>query len=189
MITLEHLAMHQDAIFKRLNARANDLERYARTIADLQSTDVASDAVYQRRFNGLYGVRRNAQWREIFYAMLERHKGEPDLEFRFVLMKLHEKTGRVEASFASKLIATINPMRPVYDSIVRSNLGIPNRTIGAASRIDRLCSDYRTIGRSHEEQIARSTFRSLRARFEREFPQFRFFTDMKVLDLMIWQIR
>ena len=189
MITLQHLAMHEDAIFKRLIGRAGDLERYARTIADLQTTDVTSDAVYQRRFNGLYGVRRNSRWREIFYAMLERNKGEPDLEFRFVLMKLHEQTGRVEASFASKLIATINPMRPVYDSIVRSNLGLPNRTIGAGRRIDRLCSDYHVIGHHHEGQIARDAFRYLRARFETEFPQFQFFTDMKVLDLMIWQMR
>ena len=35
---------------------------------------------------------------------------------------VYEKTGRIEASFASKLVATINPRMPVVDRIVLKNL-------------------------------------------------------------------
>lgn len=189
MITLEHLAMHEDAIFKRLIGRADDLERYAQTIADLQHTDVTSDTLYQRRFNALYGVRRNAQWREIFYAMLERSKGQPELDFRSILIELHDKTGRVEASFTSKLIATINPTKAIYDSVVLSNLGLRPPTSKGCEKIAEVVRNYDTI-QSHLDPLVRSDrFPRLRQRFDETFPQFEAFTDLKVLDLMIWQMR
>ena len=45
-----------------------------------------------------------------------------ELKFDVVLDLLHQETNRYEASFASKLIATINPSMPVIDSIVLKNL-------------------------------------------------------------------
>ena len=59
----EHLAEHQDAIFGRLAKRGRDLDRYAMTIANLLKTDVFSDVDYQRNFNSLFCVLRNAQAR------------------------------------------------------------------------------------------------------------------------------
>lgn len=189
MTTIQRLKVHQDEIFKGLDKRESDLNCYAKTIADLGKTNVAADVAYQRSFNGLYGVRRNAQWREVFFKILEDYKDQPDVNFRSVLNLLLESTGRVEASFASKLIATVNPTRAVYDSIVRKNLGIPSRSSSAANRIELLCADYKTIQMHHERQIEHDNFLFLRERFDKKFPQFTHFTDLKVLDLMIWQMR
>lgn len=188
-MTADDLAKRQDAIFAMLAKRGCDLERYARTLANLKRTDVSADTDYQRDFNALYGLRRNALWRGTFYWMLESCKACPEVDFGEVLMELLEKTGRVEASFASKLIATVNPKRAIYDSIVRENLGIPSRTYGSSRRIERLCEDYEAIQLHHEKQIEAQAYRSLRGRFDREFPKFQHFSDLKVLDLMIWQAR
>jgi len=188
-MTVAELTEHQDAVFGRLAKRERDLDRYAKTIADLLKTDVSSDIDYQRNFNALYGVRRNAQWREAFYKLFENYKDQPDLGFRDVLSELLRATGRVEASFASKLLATVNPKRAIYDSIVRKNLGLPPRASGTTQRIKRLCDDYETIQSHHEKQLARPAYQSLRAKFNVQFPQCQHFSDLKVLDLMIWQMR
>ena len=76
---------------------------------------------FQRKFNGLYGVRRNAVWRAHFYELFEaaRASDQPHQAlFETVLQELYSRTGRVEASFASKLVATLRPDAPIIDSIV-----------------------------------------------------------------------
>ena len=190
MIDIYDVLDAQSDVFKMLSGRRRpDLERYARTIGDLYATNVAQDEAYQRRFNALYGVRRNAQWRCIFYDILERKKHDKAVEFGAVLAAILAGTGRAEASFASKLVATIDPNRAIYDSIVRKNLGIPNRLAGSRDQIARLEFDYAEIQRYLDELIRRPQFQELRERFDITFTEFRHFTDIKVLDLMIWQMR
>jgi hypothetical protein len=77
----------------------------------------------RRRFNAYYGVRRNAAWRTAFYEQFEAAKQDQgtgvDL-FAAIIRKLETQTGRVEASFVSKLVATLNPEYPIIDSVVRA---------------------------------------------------------------------
>ena len=189
MIKMQEVTERQEAVFAGLASRLSDLTRYAESIAELHATNVAADASYQRRFNALYGVRRNAQWRDVYFTLLEARKSQCGVCFQSVVTAIRDATGRVEASFASKLVATIDPTRAIYDSIVRRNLGLPQRSIGNSSRIDALCRDYDVIQQALEQMILSSEFLPLRARFDTAFPEFCHFTDIKVLDLMIWQMR
>lgn len=189
MITIEDLADRQSSIFDALKRRHADLDRYAYTIRSLRSLNVAQNQEYQRKFNGLYMVRRNASWRSKFYALLETCKTGSEPKFVMVLDKLFKETGRIEASFASKLIATINPALPVYDSIVRINLGLPQRSSCGSDRIELLSTDYANIQAHSSELTCKPRFRDLRAAFDDKFPEFRDFSDAKILDFMIWQVR
>lgn len=189
MIAIQDVSHRQGMIFKALEIRRHDLARYAKTIADLHMTNVSMNAEYQRNFNGLYGVRRNAQWRGAYYNILEDRKNDSELSILAVITAILASTGRVEASFASKLIATINPNRAVYDSIIRQNLGLPNRAIGSPDRIVGLQRDYDEIQGYLDQQVRTPQFSSLRERFDETFPEYQHFTDVKVLDFMIWQIR
>src|SRR5688572_6861082 len=85
--------------------------------------NVSKDAEYQKRFGGFYRVRRNSDWRCAFFQTLEQAKSSP-VSFGEALRALYAATGRVEASFASKLIATLDPEQPVIDSVVFKNLGL-----------------------------------------------------------------
>lgn len=189
MITSADLACHQSEIFERLLRRHADLSRYAYTIRSLRSLNVAENSEYQRTFNGLYMVRRNAFWRTKFYEVMEKLKVQSEPNFEAVLTELWEATGRAEASFASKLIATINPSLPVYDSIVRLHLGIPQRSASDRHRMALLSSDYAKIQAHSFEETRNPKFRVLREMFNTAFPEFKDFSDTKVLDLMIWQMR
>lgn len=189
MISIKVIADQQEAIFGRLRARQRDLRKYNQTIVDLHRTDVSKDITYQRNFNGLYGVRRNQDWRTIYFALLEGHKFETEICFREILGSLHGATGRIEASFASKLIATVNPMKGVYDSFVRINFDLPARSGSSPARIEALCEDYIVIDHTLTAMCGHQVFPDLRRTFDDQFPEFTNFSDVKVLDLMVWQMR
>ena len=87
-------------------------------------TDVGYDADFQRFYNRFYRVRRNVEWQAHYYVIMEREKTSPSTEFADALREMHELTGNVEASFTSKMIATLHPDRPIWDSLVLARLGL-----------------------------------------------------------------
>lgn len=93
--------------------RSWGLEGYVRIQRTVRGTDVSSDANYQRFYNRFYRVRRNAERQSRYYAIMEREKANPSTAFGDVLREMHELTGNVEASFTSKIIATLHPDRPI----------------------------------------------------------------------------
>ena len=109
------------------------LAKYEWLQGELPLRDVSSDQEYQKRFGGFYRVRRHSTWRVAFFEILERSKPAP-ISFGHALRALHAATGRVEASFASKLVATLDPAQPVIDSVVFTNLGLKLPTASAANR-------------------------------------------------------
>lgn len=56
-------------------------------------------------------------------GLMPRPKREA-LPFHDVLRALHHATGRWEASFASKLVATFDPSKPMIDAVVLTNVGL-----------------------------------------------------------------
>lgn len=189
MITIAELLRCSGDTLAGLAQRHADLSRYAYTVEQLHRTNVEEDLAYQRTFNGLYGIRRNANWRGRFYRIFEKQKSNLDIQFGEVVRSIFESTGRVEASFASKLIATVDPTRAVYDSIIRSNLGLRTRTGSGLEKIADAVDDCQAIQAHLDGLIRADRFPLLRERFDQEFPQFKGFTNFKVLDLMIWQMR
>lgn len=176
-------------ILAALTRRRRDLERYQFLVTAVRDRDVSGCAEYQRTFNGLYMVRRNAAWRSAFYRLLEAQKAASAVHFPTILDGLFSATGRVEASFASKLAATLDPTLPIYDSIVRENLALPLRAGSPEQKIAALCGDYTTIQTAYAEMISSSPFERLTAAFDSAFPEFSTFTRIKKLDFMIWQTR
>ena len=86
--------------------------QYAWLVQRVREIDVRTDAAFQRRYNHVWRVRKNAAWREAYDDLLERSKAS-ELDYASTLRTLHERTGTVEASFTSKLLATLDPTRPV----------------------------------------------------------------------------
>ena len=71
-----------------------------------RNVDVSKDLEFQRIFNGYYVVRRNKEWRDIYYSIFEKVKNAPNqCSFEYVIRDLYEQTGNIEASFTSKMLA------------------------------------------------------------------------------------
>lgn len=99
---------------------AKGLQQYVSLQAMREVSDLQSEPLFRRQFNHFYRVRRNKEWQDKFYELLENFKGTA-VGFPDVFDALYRMTGRHEASFASKLLATLNPDMPVIDSIVLRN--------------------------------------------------------------------
>ena len=82
------------------------------------------DESFQTKFNDFYRVRRNQEFRKIFYEIFENSRYNQNINFEIVLTLIKNKTNRIEASFASKLIVTINPNLPVLDKFVLRNVNL-----------------------------------------------------------------
>lgn len=100
------------------------LDKYRFLLEQVHKVDVSSDEVFQRTFNGFYMVHRNKEWRYAFYNLFERVKMSNDVSFACVLDEMYRLTGNVEASFSSKLLATLKPEMPIWDKYVVQNLGL-----------------------------------------------------------------
>lgn len=101
---------------------------------------------------------------------------------------LRQHSGRIEASFASKLVATLKPTTPVIDKFVLKNFGLrlpytyaPGRERKTVAIYDKLCSRYEALLHS-------PTGRLICARFSERFPQSDI-EDLKKIDLVLWQHR
>jgi hypothetical protein len=120
--------MAQPALDLLIARRTSPIVMCLELTREALGTDLTGEAGsgVRRRFNGFYGVRRNAVWRDIFYAEFERLKSDGRSTkslFEELLKVVHERTGRTEASFVSKAIATFRPESPIIDSIIRLRLG------------------------------------------------------------------
>ena len=102
-----------------------------------------------------------------------------------VLQHLHGNTGRVEASFASKLVATVDPTQPVIDSVVFDNVGLRLPTGSTAARIAGIVERRTFLNVSYSEFLRSDAGRDLVAKFKAAYPRVRI-KKMKMLDLVLW---
>ena len=67
------------------------VEKYAEIIKSFSLVNVTTDKDFQRKFNGFYRVRRNSEWQNVFYDIMENGKTE-DLTFEGVLQQIYNKS-------------------------------------------------------------------------------------------------
>jgi hypothetical protein len=156
------MVLNDDAVRAALARVRPGLAKYQRIQADVWNTDATADRAFRRRFNGFYRVRRGEDWQAVFYKELEREKRERR-GFEEVLRSLHAELDRVEASFASKLVATVDPAMPVIDAFVLENVGLklPPRT--SPRRIEAVVEVHDAIRAWYAEALSRADGRSTRS--------------------------
>jgi hypothetical protein len=143
-----------------------------RSVAAANLLDDAAEPV-RRSFNAYYGVRRNAVWRAQFYARFQAAKASPlkapEL-FEDVLARIQADTGRVEASFASKLVATLRPDAPIIDSVVRGWLAKYSAPPPFGGGIDAAVEYYRWLNGVFGEAVTSPEARDWGRVFTNAFP-------------------
>jgi hypothetical protein len=130
-------------------------------------------------------VRRGAAWQEHFFELMSRAKHWP---FSKVLEELSTTTGRLEVSFASKLVASLDPTQPVVDSFVLKNVGLRLPLAGSADRVRKACEVYDTLCTYYSSFLATESGHALVAEFRSHYPE-AMITDLKMVDLVLWQTR
>ncbi len=165
----------------------NSLMKYISLQNDLKNTDISKDRAYQKRFNHYYRVRRNSSWQSQFYKILQEKKNEK-ITFSEALKNIHAKTGRYEASFASKLVATIHPDKPVIDKFVLENAGLKLPYSPSKDREKKIVYVYVQLQEKFQDLLAKENGKYLVEKFGAKFPN-KNITKVKMVDLVLWQTR
>lgn len=164
------------------------LGQYRSLQARLYATDCRTDRAFQRDFNRYYRIRRGPSWQGVFYDLMEREKTERR-GFEAVLRDVHAQLGLFEASFASKLVASVDPSLPVIDQFVLKNfeLSLPART--APSRIEGIVVVHQQLAGAYARILASPEGRAAVAQFDAAYPDSADLHGLKKLDLLLWQTR
>lgn len=164
------------------------LNKYLWIQNEFKKRDVGKDREFQKKFNGFYRIRfKGEDWKREFYKLLEEGKGK-NLVFKDVLIDMYKRTGNIEASFISKLIATIDPEKAVIDSIVFNNLGLKLPSSNVENRIEIINDLYLRLNKIFLSFLKTEEAKYLIDEFSKEYPETNI-TRVKMLDLVLWQIR
>ncbi len=118
--------------------------------------------------------------------MENNKKAKPS--FEQTLNYIYDELGRTEASFASILVATINPNLPVWDSVVLNNLGLKSPAYGGTNRRRKIIDIYSKITDWYGSFLVSEKGKMALDLFDMHFPD-RPLTSLKKVDLILWQIR
>lgn len=154
----------------------------------VHEVDISQNEEFQRTFNAFYIVRRNKEWRKIYYQIFEYAKTTMP-SFGDVLHQLYDLTGNVEASFSSKMVATLNPQMPIWDRYVVQNLGIKVPLYGDSKRLDIIIKQYDEITAWYTEFLLSAKAHECIIKFDEVLPDYQWLSDVKKIDFFLWSIR
>lgn len=164
------------------------LKTYLYIMHRFREVDVSKDCRFQTTFNGFYRMRsRKPEFYHEYYECLETNKNS-EVSFAQALKHIYEQCNRIEASFCSKLVATINPNLPIWDKFVLTNLGLKAPTYACTNRIEKCINLYDQIQNWYSEFLTTDDSKQILYFFDAKYPSCPI-TDIKKIDLILWQMR
>lgn len=164
------------------------LKKYNDIMNELYVSNVSTNTNFKRLYNHFYRMgRRSETYYALYFELMESLKGK-QVNFSYVLDTIYSNTGRVEASFASKLLATIDPSKPVWDKFVLLNFKLKAPTYYASDRLTQVANIYREIETHFNDNLETQQWLEELEKFDELFPHNNL-TPIKKADLIIWQMR
>jgi len=163
------------------------LNKYKYIMQRFKEVNVENDKDFQKRFNGFYRLRQKSEiFYQTFYRKLESSKGT-NITFEEVLRYFFKELNASLPSFSSKLVATLNPLLPVWDSVVLEHFKL-KPPANNRERLQKILMVYKEIEKRYAELLASVEGEEMISEFNKRFPSSGV-TDLKKLDLIIWQTR
>ena len=169
-------------------AESMGFDKYKQIMKTVWETDVSSDPDFQRTFNAFYRVRRNAEWRKAYYDLFEAIKLDQP-SFEHIIRTMYDATGNIEASFSSKMLATVNPNMPIWDRYVVQNLCLDLKGKTKESQLDCAVGLYEHMVAWYTDFIRTENGRDCIAEFDKTLPGYTWMSDVKKIDFYLWSIR
>lgn len=170
---------------------AFSLKAYIQIMDAVGSADFCADSDFRKQFNGFYVIRqKKAAWYDKYYSLFVRQRENP-LSFEELLRAMDE-FGSLEVSFVSKMIATVNPNKPIWDQYV---IGLEDtwekaRTHSKEARIALAVTIYEAIEEWYRQFLETENGKTCIQRFDEALPKYKeIITDVKKMDYLLWSKR
>ena len=166
--------------------RAQDIQHYMNIMSKVKTVNAADDQDFQREFDFFYKVRRNAEWRKVFFEIFERKK-KKNCSYKEIITELYEGTGQVEASFASKMLASIDENMPIWNSKVLDRIGIKSSNKRGQQKLEETIELYDVIVQWYSDLKAnKASYNEYITSFDSRFPDYSSISDIKKIDFILW---
>lgn len=153
------------------------------------------DNEFKKNFASFYKLdqgMRNTNDKKSFFNLLKECINNQQDDYATVIKKLSLKTGRNEMSFTSKIVATINPDKPIIDRIVLGHFKISRPSYGVLEhRISKGINIHKEIEEEYLQFLNSKLGEELMDIFNKRIKQQHDFkiTNIKKLDFILWQTR
>ena len=166
----------------------NDIAEYLWLMRTFRAVDVTENTEFQERFNVFYRVsQRSKAWHTVYYRLLETSK-VTGAEFAGVLDALWEETGRYEPAFASRLVATVDPAKPIWDRFVLMNTGFRAPSYLDAEKMEHAARVYRQICDWYSTQVQSPGGQRILELFDEAVPEYPEICALKKLEFVLWHM-
>ena len=189
-IHVEPNTMHINAkrVIETRIAESMGFNKYKQIMERVRNTNVSSDKDFQRTFNSYYRIRRNEEWQTIFYDFFETIK-DSEPSFEQIVRVLYKNTGNIEASFSSKMLATINSDMPIWDRYVVNNLCLKVKGKTKEEQLSCTVNLYDQMVRWYRTFLDTPNGKECIKEFDRILPEYMWMSSVKKIDFYLWSIR
>lgn len=165
---------------------------YLKLLRMYNETDVSQNIEFQHLFTWFYRIRRSAEWLDGYYKVFEDFKTRGEVTIKDILVAIsnlvHNGRTSLELSFASKMLATMQPDMPIWDSLVRDRLQLQSPPIlsDMNSRIDAATEAYNLLIHKTQSLLSDAKIALEIKKIDSLLPEYSHMTAMRKLDFMLW---
>lgn len=163
------------------------VEKYSEIMRRFEDIkDLTADVDFQRLFNVFYGLNRGrtSEWKGKYYSLFEEARGK-DVNYGILLDAFYKRTNRVEASFISKMVATIDPDNPIIDSVVLKHVQLKLPYCKTKGRIEKTVEVYESLRLIFSDYLLSDEGHLLVKLFKQTFGN-KVRSEYKMLDFVLW---
>lgn len=181
------IIQNKEEILSKLDVKMMNTYRWLQE--ELYRRDVSSDQEYRKKFSGYYRMRFvTEKYRDAFFDLFEKMKHEQEPTFKAVSYALYEVDQKHEFSFISKMLHTLDPHKPIFDSQVCEVLQL--RHYYQSSFESKVQQDEKAlvcISDAYEEMKASEGVNKMLMHIDRYTPGYQM-TDEKKMDFILWAL-
>lgn len=180
-----------DAAFIKALVERTGIHRYC-AIAEFDGDVTDKGTGFQRLFNGYYNIRRPEEWRIEFYALFQKMRTVSSPSYEQVISELCSRTKAIEPSFSSKMLATLDVNKPVWDRRVIAALKKFDPKLPVAytdsvnGDIKRAIAAYETLNEVCNDLLERAIGKRCIGLFDKLLSEYAGVSHMKKLDVIMW---
>ena len=181
----ERICHNREMILARISDSM--IEKYFWLEEHLNRCNLAESEEFQRKFTHYYRMRFvSKEYRHAFFTLFEKVKAQEEVSFEEVARQLYTVDGKHEFSFITKMLHTIDPSRPIFDSQVKEALQI-NRTYepNFEKRLQLDIGILNQISEQYQVLLTSAQIQELLAEIDRRSNPRKMSTEKK-LDFILW---
>jgi hypothetical protein len=157
------------------------------------SQNIEKDDVLQKRYKTFYRMntaRKDAQFYKGYFNLLKNARQGDIVDMPTILKQLKRLSNKHEISFASKLLATVDPKLPIWDSRVRERVNERGEIKLKANykNTDECVEAYNSLVSWYGKFMKSNEAKMMIAEFDSHFPKEKI-SAIKKVDFIFWQTK